>query len=294
MRCPKCGFPRQPGSDECPKCGIIYDKYKEYSQREQTGDVKKAEGEEKKEKKEIKKLVNIFLKKLAVKERISQLTNLQITALILFAVFLTIGIGFIIYTPDITIDGEISIDTKGGQSIKPGQIKVNAFSKDALLPYLYERRKERDAQLWTLWKEIKAAKTEYDAAFQQVEYAFRWDFDKTDEALKAREAAKRKWLRLRAEEREIDSCGFFFQELPAPLTSTKTNSEGKFNIRVPGSGLHVIAASAERQVSDDAEKYYWIREINPKNGRKQTLVLSNDNLASPDDIIDLINNYARE
>ena len=25
--CPKCGFDRQPEHDECPKCGIVYEKY---------------------------------------------------------------------------------------------------------------------------------------------------------------------------------------------------------------------------------------------------------------------------
>lgn len=291
MSCPKCGFPRQPGSDECPKCGIIYDKYKKHTKREQTGDIRKVEDEKKKDKIE---LVKDFFKKLSIKKRISQLTTLQKTALILLAVLITISIGFIIYTPDITVNGETFIVAKGGQNINPGLVEVDVFSIDTLLPYLLERRKEMDDQLSVLWKKIKAAKAEYDKAFQEVEYAFRWDFDKTEKALKAREAAERKWLKLRAEEKAVASCDFFFRELPAPLISTKSNSEGEFNIRIPGSGLHVIAASARRQVSDDVEKYYWLKEIDPTDGNKQTVVFSNDSLASIDDIEELINKYAYE
>ena len=291
MSCPKCGFPRQPGSDECPNCGIIYDKYKKHTKREQTEGVRNVEDEKKKDKIE---LVKDFFKTLSIKKRISQLTTLQKTALILLAVLITISIGFIIYTPDITVNGETFIVTKGGQNINLGLVEVDVFSIDTLLPYLLERRKEMDDQLSVLWKKIKAAKAEYDKAFQEVEYAFRWDFDKTEKALKARDTAERKWLKLRAEEKAVASCDFFFRALPAPLISTKTNSEGKFNIRIPGSGLHVIAASARRQVSDDVETYYWLKEIDPTDGNKQTVVFSNDNLASIDDIEELINKYAYE
>ena len=291
MSCPKCGFPRQPGSFECPKCGIIYDKYQKHSKREPTKDVRKVEDEKKKE---IIEFVKDFFKNLSIKKSISQLTTLQKTALILLAVLIIIGTGFIIYTPDITIKGEIFAAAKQGQPINLKRVEVNAFSIETLLPYLVERREERDDQLWVLWKKIKAAKTEYDKAFQEVEYAFRWDFDKSEKALKARDAAERKLSQLRAQERDLASCGFFFRNLPDPLTSTKTDSEGKFNIRIPGSGSHVLAASATRQASDDVERYYWLKEINPKAGSKQTLILSDDNLTSPDDIENLINKYARE
>ena len=30
-KCPKCGSERNPGAVECPKCGIIYEKYKKYA-----------------------------------------------------------------------------------------------------------------------------------------------------------------------------------------------------------------------------------------------------------------------
>lgn len=285
MNCSKCGFPRRPESNECPKCGIIYDKYEEFIKSKQTEDVQKVSVEKKREKKE---LVKVFLKKLSIKKRISQLTSFQKTALILLVVLINIGIGFMIFKPDITINGGIFIVTKGGQNIKLGLVEVNVFPMDTLLPYLLECKKDRDDQLSILLKKIEAAKIEYDAAFQEVENAFHWDFDNFDTAIEAREESELKWLKLRTEEKEITSCIFFFRELPVPLTSTKTNSEGKFNILIPGSGLHVIVASATRHVFDEVEKYYWITTIDPKNGSRQTAILSNDNLISTDDIEELI------
>ena len=41
LRCPHCSYIRQPKTDkygpkECPRCGIIYEKYEAYLKREQT------------------------------------------------------------------------------------------------------------------------------------------------------------------------------------------------------------------------------------------------------------------
>ena len=286
MNCPKCGFPRQPESNECPKCGIIYTKYEGFIKSRQTEDTQKVRVENKISKKE---LVKAFFKKISVKKRISQFTSFQKTALVLLAVLICIGIGFMIFNPDIRVNGEIFIVTKGAQNIQLGSVEVKVFKMDTLLPYLSERKKDQNGQLPMLLNKIEAAKIEYDAAFQKAENAFHWDFDNFDKAIEARDASKLKWLKLRAEEKEITSCDFFFRELPVPLTSTKTNSEGKFNILIPGSGLHVIAASATRHVPDDVEKYYWLPTIDPKNGSRQTVILSNGNLASTDDIEALIN-----
>ena len=149
MNCPKCGQPRQSDSNECPNCGIIYDKYEEFIKRKQTEDVRKVHVEEKREKKE---LVKVFLKKLSIKKRISELkkriselTSFQKKALILFVVLINIGIGFMLFKPDIAIDGEIFIVTKGGQNIKLARVAVNVFPMDTFLPYLLERKKASSA-----------------------------------------------------------------------------------------------------------------------------------------------------
>lgn len=301
MNCPKCGQPRQPDSNECPHCGIIYDKYEEFIKRKPTEAVQTARVEKKREKKDlvknfitIQQKTSVFFKTLSIKKRISELTSFQKKVFIVLVVLITIGIGFIIFTPDITVNGEISIVTKGGQRINLALVEVNVFPINTFLPCLLERKKERDAQLSIILRKIEAARVEYDTAFQTAENAFNWDFDNFDKAMAAREKADRKYQKLRAEREETTSCTFFFRELPAPLTSTKTNSEGEFNLRIPGSGLHVIAASAARRVSDNVEKYYWIATIDPKNGSRQTAVLSNHNLVSTDDIEAFMGRYEHE
>jgi hypothetical protein len=291
MSCPKCGFPRQPESNECPKCGIIYDKYEEFIGSKQTGDIVKVSIEKKRINKEF---VKIFLNKLSIKKRISQLTSFQKSALILLVILINIGIGFMIFKPDITINGEIFIVTKKGENVKLGMLEVYVFPIDTLIPYLLERTKDRNDQLPIIVKKIGAAKIKYDAASQETENAFQWDFANFDKAIAARDESKLKWLKLRTEEEEITSCNFFFRKLPVPLSSTKTDSEGKFNFLIPGSDLHAIAASATRRVLNDIEKYYWITTIDPKKGSRQTAILSNDNLVYTDDIEELISMYTHE
>lgn len=291
MSCPKCGFPRQPESNECPKCGIIYDKYGKKTKSRQAEDVRKVRDEEKRAK---KASVKLFLKQLSIKKNISQLTSYQKAALVLLAVLIIIGIGFMIFRPDITVNGEVFITEKGDGKISLDMAEVNVFPLDTLLPYLVERKKDRYDQLLTVLKKIEAAKNEYDKALQNLENVFRWDFDNIDKAIKIREAAERKWLKLRAEEEEIASCGFFFQKLPVPLLSAKTNSDGKFDLLIPPSGLHAITVSAGRHVPDNDEKYYWITIIDPENGSQQRAVLSDDTLLSVDAIDHLIDMHAHE
>jgi len=296
MNCPKCGFPRQPESNECPKCGIIYDKYgKNIRSRQaeggQTEGVREVRAEKKKGKKEV---IQLFFKKLSIKKRISQLNSFQKSGLILLAVLLFIGIGFMIFRPDITVTGNIFITKKGESKINLGSAEVIVFPMDTLVPYLLKRKDDRYKQLLTILKKIEAARIEYDAALKNAENVFRWDFDNADQAIKARESAERKWQTLRSEETEISSSGFFFQELPSPLLSTKTNSEGEFTVLIPRPDLHVITASARRQVADKVEKYYWITPIDPENGSRQAVTLSADNLLSPDDIEAFVDKYSHE
>ena len=80
------------------------------------------------------------------------------------------------------------------------------------------------------------------------------------------------------------SGSFYFEAMPTPLRSTKTNSDGRFRLLVPGTGLYAIAATASRHVGDDVEWYYWLIDIDPKVAASQSIMLSNDNMTSSLDV----------
>ena len=78
----------------------------------------------------------------------------------------------------------------------------------------------------------------------------------------------------------LDSAAPFFEALPASVTTTKTDADGKFQLRLPSSGEFVLAARATRSVIADFEVYFWLLGVDV-NGAA-TVMLSNDNTTDGD------------
>ena len=198
--------------------------------------------------------------------------------------------------PDVTVDGEVFIVTKGGQSIKLGLVEVALIPMQTLQPYLQELHAVLTNKLSALELQIQTAESEYDRLNKEKDAAFQNvmrqdDYNRMQQANytyeKARDAASSasdSWLKLTSEQDELMSGSFYFESIPSPLRSTKTNSDGRFRLLVPGSGLYAIAATASRHVGDDVEWYYWLIEIDPKDGASQSIMLSNDNMTSSRDV----------
>lgn len=191
--------------------------------------------------------------------------------------------------PDITVDGEVFVVTKGGQNIKLGLVEVVLIPMETLTPHLDARRAEMtnafarlDPQIQAEEAEVQRLEQEERALYQpylndilnrEKERAYRTAEEATS---KAREKASD----LREEEWTFMSGAFYFDSLPSPLRGTKTNSDGRFRLLVPASGNYAIAAAASRHVMDDVEQYYWLLKIDTKAGSSQTIMLSNDNMTS--------------
>ncbi len=67
----------------------------------------------------------------------------------------------------------------------------------------------------------------------------------------------------------------YFEQLPPPMATAKTDADGKFTLPLP-SGKYVIAAKTSRRVGDDTEVYSWLVSLD-LTASGQTLMLSNDN-----------------
>jgi hypothetical protein len=200
--------------------------------------------------------------------------------------------------PDVTVDGEVFIVTKGGQSIKLGLVEVALIPMQTLLPYLEMKHATLTNELATLEQDLKTAEQERDrldkvrdAASQKWMSAMRDDYgtsyqakDAYDKASEAASAASSKWMKLLDQHIELMSGSVYFGSMPAPLRVTKTNSDGRFRLLTPGSGSFAVAAIASRHVGDEVERYYWLIKIDPTAGASQTIMLSNDNLTSSGDV----------
>lgn len=63
---------------------------------------------------------------------------------------------------------------------------------------------------------------------------------------------------------------------PLPIATTTTDSEGKFNFKVPA-GEYAVVASSSRRILNDNEIYKWMVPANVRNGNL-VLSLNNQNM----------------
>jgi len=71
---------------------------------------------------------------------------------------------------------------------------------------------------------------------------------------------------------------FYFDGLPAPFRTTKTDADGKFQMQVPRSGSYAVAALASREAGPLGETYCWVLLVNPHEKSPAKIMLANDNL----------------
>ncbi len=197
--------------------------------------------------------------------------------------------------PDVTVDGEVFIVTKGGQSIKLGLVEVVLIPMETLMPYLVMRYTTLTNELPGAVQELKKAIEEKDRlskasdvaeknyrdAYGQVRREL---FDAYTNAVQSTIIALENMLEPQYHYSELTSESFYFDSMPSPLRVTKTNSDGRFRLLTPGSGSFAVAAIASRHVGDDVERYYWLLKIDPRAGANQTIMLSNDNLMTSDGV----------
>lgn len=65
-------------------------------------------------------------------------------------------------------------------------------------------------------------------------------------------------------------------DMPTPISSTKTDADGKFTLRLPA-GKYALGARSSRQVFENYENYNWLIFVDISSTNK-SLTLSNDNL----------------
>ena len=173
----------------------------------------------------------------------------RIIGVVVIALFCALGF---VFFRDYTLNGEVFIVTKGGESIKLGLVPIGLISLADLTPYLKDKETTASNELARLEPLIKTTEGNFGV------------------------------YKMLVEEQDHYYGGFYFDSLPLPIKSAKTDADGRFRIQVPRFGRFALAAVASRQVGEDilgVEKYYWLVEISPQNeSSRGVITLSNDNL----------------
>ncbi len=213
--------------------------------------------------------------------------------------------------PDITLDGEVFIVTKAGESVKLGLVPVDLIPLGDLLPYLNKKVATATNEVARLEPLVKAAQAECEiqenpalalekelrvASPFQLERiglpndaqgradARRSELNERLAVLQARKEWADEKLKSAVKWDELEKSlqfyrfGFYFDSLPPPLRTTKTNADGKFQINIPRSGSYVLAAVATRHVGESTESYYWLVKADTRGESPLKIMLSNDNL----------------
>ena len=195
------------------------------------------------------------------------------------------------------ITGEVFIVTQGGQNYKLGLVNVGLISEEKVKPHLEHKIKIANENVLPIYKSYKQMRDRYtslDILEKELGEKKRLleIHDKNNEMLSvinkrllvAREqlALLNKMDPLNEIYRKYTSGDFFLNDLPKPDYSTKTDSDGKFNLVIQKGKKYFIIASATRKVGNTEEYYYWLIQYPNSSFREnEKIILSNDNLFDP-------------
>jgi len=180
--------------------------------------------------------------------------------------------------PECEVNGEVFIATQGGSNFRLGMVEVMVFERSKIDAILVSRKKENDqlrsvlgAQGDKLGEEARKALNAYFAASGAEKAGLLKIMNDKESAFQA--FSDHGYA-------EINSGAFYFETLPEPVLSVKTNADGKFKFSIPRGSSMVVAARATRSVGGSTEHYFWMIPVPSTSANSIDITLSNDNLAS--------------
>lgn len=181
-----------------------------------------------------------------------------------------------------SISGSVFVVTNGQNTIKLALVTVDAIPKEEFNKYMRSRYqavlefKKNQLQL------IEKFRNEQIASIDQSRDKFsdkpedvrnQWARDCDFHAASVATSVKE----LTAQVNHITKGGkLYFEGMPTPTSSTKTDADGKFTLTLPA-GKYVVAAKSSRQVVGESEFYHWLVWVDTSS-TNNSLMLSNDNL----------------
>jgi hypothetical protein len=190
--------------------------------------------------------------------------------------------------------GTISVVTTTGEQRNLGSVEVHALAEDALNKHLKSKALQNDRESRKLQSDIDALATKLAKA--QVEEERLWKIQKRDErdlkkanawsvAYNRTKDIARQLKDLHLQRRHLGSGEYFFQGLPSPIATGKTDADGKFTLVIPRQGRYGIVATAVSDADGEREAYFWFVWVSLDGLASKRLRLTNDNMmgaGSPD------------
>jgi hypothetical protein len=180
--------------------------------------------------------------------------------------------------------GDVFVVTRGGTNYKLGLVTVSALAEGVLQKHLARKTRESELEVSKLQPEIDSQTMARDAAEARAAELLQIYFGDvgnqarkaaSDEAKTKRAQVGAKLSELILHQNYLKSAQFFYEGLPAAISTAKTDADGKFTIQIPRRRRVAIAARSSRQIGETNEEYFWIVWVNAQTKR---VMLSNDNM----------------
>ncbi len=184
------------------------------------------------------------------------------------------------------LSGDVFIVTKERQNIKLGLVEVSVIDSAEMNVFAQSRLQSAKQEIERIKPVIQKAQREYENMNQAKEkfyrvyldniYSHRYEkkYRDMEYALSKKRIAIHKLLN---DYYGYSKGSYFLTGLPRPIRSVKTDSDGKFGLKLK-SGRYAIVAHSPRKSGDSDKDYYWFIWVNLENDSKQRIFLSNDNL----------------
>jgi hypothetical protein len=201
------------------------------------------------------------------------------------------------------ITGEVFILTQNG-NIKLGLVRINLVEEKTFNEFLSQKIRIANDSLGLVYhpyNQIMDSIKTLDEIEKELElkesYLSYDDYDSRLHILKKRQKISDQSYKLALKLMDYSSTyhkyissEFYFTDLPKPIDSTRTDSNGEFRLHFDERRNYFLVAYGLRIVGDRTENYYWIIKHPMENLKEnEKLILSNDNLFEPLSLLDVKN-----
>jgi hypothetical protein len=189
-------------------------------------------------------------------------------------------------TPNGELTGHVFIITRGRRKYKLGSVAVHAIPQDALKKHLKSKTLQSELESETLERDIRSLTAMIGTAQSEEERL--WKILQGDQdnlkkgeawsaAYKRAKGITRQIEELQARQQQLASGEYFFDGLPSPVSTAKTDADGKFTLTIPRQGWHGVVACASRELFKGRESYFWFVWVTLDGHHSKRLTLSNSN-----------------
>ena len=134
-----------------------------------------------------------------------------------------------------------------------------------------QRDRSRSQRLWDQWRPVYVARVKECDTLAAQGTNIAQEVANVNAATAKRKGTLDRWS-------ESGGVGYWEYVPNAPVTTTKTDADGKFSLVLPEKGRFAVAARAGRLLANTEERYCWIVWITDRDLKEKKIVLSNDNM----------------